>query len=243
VYHRISEFWRVGYHASPLEVSLEYQNGSGRFDDPEHELTVLYGGDSATTCILEVALPWKPHVDADYVQQAESPSDDMDIEEQRLALEQAERDREIAMRPPAMPVSLYENSKTFVQLLSPVILCDIDDVSVRTQLSKVSVVAAAMSACNVPQLDRSVITAQGPHLDITRAISGFLMRESFAGHRFAGIRTISRWKGEAFILFQGRYELGSPLVGPIRLNREDRDVVQAASMTGGSSLSAYAQRA
>ena len=231
MYYRLSDFWRVGYHASPLDVSLEHQDGSGRFDDPQHELTVLYGGDSATTCILEVALPWKPHVDADYIQQAEAPSDDMDNEEQRLALEQAERDREIAMQPPTMPASLYQKSKVFVQLTSPVVLCDLDDVSVRTQLSKVPAVAAAMLACNVPQLDRSVITAQGPHLDITRAISGFLMRQPFADHQFAGIRTISRWKGEVFVLFQGRYQLGPPLVGPIRLNREDSDVVQAATMT------------
>lgn len=217
---------------SPLDVSLEYQDGSGRFDDPEHKLTVLYGGDSATTCILEVALPWEPHVDADYVEQTEAPSEDMDIDEQRLALEQAERDREIAERPPAMPASLYDKSKVFAQLAKPVVLCDLDDVSVRTQLSKIATVSAAMNACNVPQLDRSVITAQGPHLEITRAIAGFLMREEFGGHRFAGIRTISRWKGEVFVLFQDRYELASPLVGPIRLHREDPDVIRASTMVG-----------
>jgi RES domain len=64
VYYRLSELWRVGHHTSPLDVSLEHQDGTGRFDDPKHEFTVLYGGDSAATCILEVALPWKPHVDA-----------------------------------------------------------------------------------------------------------------------------------------------------------------------------------
>lgn len=80
MYYRLSEFWRVGYHASPLDVSLEYQDGSGPFDDPERKLTVLYGGDSATTCILEVTLPWEPHVDASYVQQAEAPGEDMDAD-------------------------------------------------------------------------------------------------------------------------------------------------------------------
>lgn len=232
MYYRLSEFWRVGYHASPLDVSLEYQDGSGRFDDPERKLTVLYGGDSATTCILEVTLPWEPHVDASYVRQAEAPGDDMDADEQCLALEQAERDRVIAQRAPAMPASLYDKSKVFAQLAKPVVLCDLNDVSVRTQLSKVPAVSAAMVASNVPQLDRSVITAQGPHLEITRAISGFLMREEFGGHQFAGIRTISRWKGAVFVLFQDRYELASPLVGPIRLHREDPDVIQAATMTG-----------
>ena len=222
----------MGSHVSPLAVSLEHQDGSGRFDDPQHELTVLYGGDSATTCILEVALPWKPHVNADYVQQTEAPSDDMDAEEQRLVLEQSGRDREIANRPPAMPVSLYEKSKVFVQLARPVVLCDLDDVTARAQLSKVSSVAAAMAACGVPQLDRSVVTAQGPHLEITRAVSGFLMREAFQGHQFAGIRTISRWKGEMFVLFQDQYDLGPPLVGPIRLHRDDPDVVQVATMVG-----------
>jgi hypothetical protein len=232
VYYRLSEFWRVGYQASPLDVSLEYQDGSGRFDDPQRKLAVLYGGDSATTCILEVALPWKPHVDATYVEQSEAPDEEMDADEQRLALEQAERDREIARRPPAIPASLYDSAKVFVQLVSPIVLCDLDDVSVRTQLSKAPAVAAAMAASEVSQLDRSVITAQGPHLEITRAISGFLMRDAFGGHRFAGIRTISRWKGEVFVLFQGRYELGSPLVGPLPLHRDDPDVVQAATMAG-----------
>ena len=89
-----------------------------------------------------------------------------------------------------------------------------------------------MAECNAPQLDRSVITAQGPHLEITRAISGFLMREAFGGRQFAGIRTISRWKGEVFVFFQDRYRLASPLVGPIRSHPEDPDVVQAATMTG-----------
>ena len=98
MYYRLSEFWRVGYHASPLEVSLEHQDGSGRFDDPERELAVLYGGDSATTCILEVALPWNQHVDAAYVEQSEAPDEAMDIDEQRLTLEQTERDREIESR-------------------------------------------------------------------------------------------------------------------------------------------------
>lgn len=222
----------MGYHASPLDVTLEYQDGSGRFDDPKRDLTVLYGGDLATTCILEIALPWKAHVDATYVQQAEVPGEDMDADEQRLALEQAERDREVAVRSPAVPASLYDKSKVFVQLAKPVVLCDLDDMSVRTHLSKVPAVATVMAECDVPKLDRSVITAQGPHLEITRAISGHLVRAEFGGHQFAGIRTISRWKGEVFVLFQGQYQLGSPLVGPIRLHRDDPDVLVAAMMTG-----------
>jgi hypothetical protein len=189
VYHRLSEFWRVGYHASPLDVSLEYQDGSGRFDDPERKLTVLYGGDSATTCILEAALPWKPHVDATYVQRAEAPGEDMDADEQRLALEQAERDREIAERPPAMPASLYDKSKVFAQLAQPVILCDLDDVSVRTQLSKVAAVSAAMVACNVPQLDRSVITGSPA---FGRSLAG-RVRFSFSSR--IGMSLPHRWSG------------------------------------------------
>jgi len=39
-------------------------------------------------------------------------------------------------------------------------------------------------------------------------------------------------KGEIFVLFQRRYELGSPLVGPLRLHRGDPDAVQAATITG-----------
>ena len=221
----------MGFHESPLTVSLEFQNGSGRFDDPLHEFTVLYGGDSATTCILEVALPWEQHVNGSYVQRAEAPDCDLDPQELRAALQQAERDHEIALRPPALPETLYDHSKVFAQLKRPVVLCDLDDVRVRTQLMHVPSVAGAMARCAVPQLDRSVITAHGPLLEITRAIAGFLMRETFIGHRFAGIRTISRWKGEMFALFQGRYELGTPLVGPIRLYRGDLDVVRVAAQT------------
>ena len=51
--------------------------------------------------------------------------------------------------PPAMPASLYDSAKVFVQLVSPIVLCDLDDVSVRTQLSKAPAVAAAMAACEV----------------------------------------------------------------------------------------------
>jgi hypothetical protein len=236
VYFKLSEFWRVGYHESPLHVSLEYQTGSGRFDNPRHERTVLYGCDSATTCILEVALPWKPHVDGAYAQQAEAPSTDMEAGEQAVALEQAERDREIAMRPPKVPRDFYDSAKVYAQLATPVVLCDLDDVVVRSALAKVEPVASAMRAVGIAQLDRSVITAQGPHLEITRAISGYLMRNPLFGHDFAGIRTISRWSGEAYILFEGRYELGPPLVGPILLTPEDPDVVAVATMVGDGSI-------
>lgn len=231
MYYKLSEFWRVGYHESPLAVSLEYQDGSGRFDDPDREFTVLYGANSATTCILEVALPWEPHLNSTFVQRAEAPTEEMDPEEQCQALKQAQRDLEIAMRPPSLPQTLYDNSKVFVSLASSIVLCDLDDVAVRMQLARVPSIQSALASNNIPQLDRSVITAQGPHLDITRAISGFLLREPFAGHHFAGIRTISRWNGEVFVLFQDRYVLGNNLVGPIRLHRDDADVVQVATMT------------
>jgi hypothetical protein len=186
--------------------------------------------------ILQLHAFWRLHYRGGHMStrpmSSRSKRDDMDAEEQRLALEQSERDRQIANRAPAMPASLYEKAKVLAQLVTPVVLCDLDDVSIRTQLSRMAAVAAAMSASGVPQLDRSVITAQGPHLEITRAISGFLMRETFEGHQFSGIRTISRWKGEMFALFQGWYQIGPPLVGPIPLNRNDPDVIEAATMTG-----------
>lgn len=65
MFHRVNELWRVGYHADPLSVLFEYQ-GSGRFDDPQQEYTVLYGSDNVETCIIESALPWSLHVDASY---------------------------------------------------------------------------------------------------------------------------------------------------------------------------------
>jgi hypothetical protein len=35
-----------------------------------------------------------------------------------------------------------------------------------------------------------------------------------------------------YVLFENRYELGQPLVGPILLGRDDPDVVEVASMIG-----------
>ncbi len=68
---KLNELGRVGYHDDPLSVSTEYQGG-GRFDDPQHERTVLYGSDTVEACIIESALPWSLHPDGSYVQQAES---------------------------------------------------------------------------------------------------------------------------------------------------------------------------
>ncbi|MDH2909464.1 MAG: RES family NAD+ phosphorylase [Candidatus Eremiobacteraeota bacterium] len=225
MFFKLDEFWRVGYHVDPLSVSLEYQGG-GRFDDPNGEFTVLYGSDSAETCIIEKASPWKPHEDSPYTQQAEAPISDDDHDLQRAELEQAERDREIAMRSARIPVDLYESAKVLVELAQPVVLLDLDDVGVRTDLVRIPEIAQKMRLAGVSSLDRSVLL--GRHLDITRAISGFVMRNQVGRHQFDGLRMISRHQGDAYVLFEGRYRLGIRLVGPMTLHREDPDVVNAA---------------
>ena len=225
MFFKLDAFWRVGFYADPLSVSIEYQGG-GRFDDPEKELTVLYGADCAETCIIERANPWAPHTDASYAQRTEAPEAEADAELQNTELEQAEGDRDIAMRPHTMPADIYDAAKVYVALADPVILLDIDDIAVRRDLSQMPEIRSEMDSAAVPDLDRSVLL--GRHLRITRAISGFLMRNPFAGHSFAGIRTLSRHQGESYVLFAGRYKLGALMVGPITLTRDDPDVVDAA---------------
>ncbi len=231
-YFPLEKFWRVGYHADPLAVSLEYQIGEGRFDDPRREFGVLYGGDSALTCIFEVALPWAPHQDATYAEQAEAPESDADPELQSAEVEHAKHDREIAARPFQVPISLYEKAKVYALLSEPIVLCDLDDMPVRTNLSQVPEIADLMKRHDVPHLDRSVMIGQGASHEITQTISGHLMRNEFLGHRFDGIRALSRHHGECYVLFESRYRVRNQLVGPVRLHREDADVIEAARQLG-----------
>jgi len=225
VFVRVNELWRVGYHDDPLSVSLAYQ-GSGRFDDPQREHTVLYGSDSVETCIIEIALPWNLHPDASYVQRTESPERDADSELQQAELDDADRDRAIAMRPARMPADLYDKVKVYVALAEPIVVLDLDDIGVRRDLAQIPEIAERMREHRLPDLDRSVLT--GRHLDLTRTISGYVMRNRFAGHQFAGLRTLSRHAGASYVLFEGRYQLGTRMVGPINLTPEDPDVIKSA---------------
>jgi len=220
--------WRLGYYAEPLIASLEYQ-GKGRFDDPQRERTVLYGADAVSTCIYEIALPWKPHKDADYAHRTEAPESDVDHDLQQAELEQAERERTIAMRPFRMPATLYDYSKTLIGFGETLVVCDLDNITVRTGLSRIDPLSELMSELGVPHLDRSVLTGQGPFLKITQALSGYLMRNGFLGYEFPGLRALGRHAGYCFILFQDRYAMSPPLVPPIRLTPEDPEVIEAAA--------------
>ena len=222
---KVNDLWRVGYHADPLSVSLEYQ-GNGRFDDPFGECTVLYGSDSVDTCIMEIALPWVLHTDASYVQRTEAPESAADSELQQAELDDAERDREVAMTPPHMPADLYDKAKVYVELAESIVVLDLDDISVRRDLAQVPSIAEYMSANGLPDLDRSVLA--GRHLDLTRIVSGHLIRHPFAGHQFAGIQAQSRHSGMTLALFEGHYKLRTPMVGPIRLTPDDPDVLRIA---------------
>jgi len=225
VFHRVSELWRVGYHDDPLSVLLEYQ-GSGRFDDPQREFTVLYGSDSVETCIIEMALPWNLHPDASYVQRTESPERDADSELQQAELDDADRDRVIAMKPGRVPADLYDKAKVYVALTEPIVVLDLDDISVRRDLAQIPEIAARMREHELTDLDRSVLT--GRYLDLTQTISGYVMRNPFAGHHFAGLRTLSRHTGASYVLFEGRYQVGTRMVGPMNLTPEDPDVIKSA---------------
>jgi hypothetical protein len=179
VFLRVNELWRVGYHDDPLSVSIKYQGG-GRFDDPQRERTVLYGSDTIETCIIESTLPWRLHPDASYVQRTEAPERDADSELQQAELDDAERDRVLAMTPAQMPATLYDKAKVYAALAEPIVVLDLDDISVRRDLAKIPEIAEKMREYELPDLDRSVLT--GRHLDLTRLISGYLMRRPFGGH-------------------------------------------------------------
>lgn len=222
---KVNELWRVGYRDDPLSVSLAYQ-GSGRFDDPQREHTVLYGSDSVETCIIEIALPWNLHSDASFVQRSESPERDADSELQQAELDDADRDRIIAMKPPQTPADLYDKAKVYVALTEPIVVLDLDDISVRRDLARIPEIAARMGEHELPDLDRSVL--MGRYLNLTQTISGYVMRNPFAGHHFAGLRALSRHAGASYVLFEGRYQLGTRMVGPINLTPEDPDVIKSA---------------
>ena len=106
---------------------------------------------------------------------------------------------------------------------------ELDDAETRpicSDLAQVPSIAEYMSAHRLPDLDRSVLA--GRHLDLTRTISGHLMRYPFAGHQFAGIRAQSRHSGITFAHFEGHYKLRPLVVGPIRLTPDDPDVRRIA---------------
>ena len=168
---------------------------------------------------MEIALPWAPHADASYVRRTEAPDRDADYELQRAELDDAERDRQIAMTPPQMPADLYDKAKVYFELVESIVVPDLDDISVRSDLAQVPSIAEYMSAHRLPDLDRSVLA--GRHLDLTRTFSRHLMRYPFAGHPFAGIRAQSRHSGITFAHFEGHYKFRPPVVGPIRLTPDD----------------------
>jgi hypothetical protein len=230
-FHDLESIWRVGYYVDPLSVSLEYQTGVGRFDDPLRERVVFYGADCAITCIYETALPWKPHKDAGYAHAAEAPETDVDDELKRAELRDAERDREIAMRPFKMPAYLYDYAKVHAELRDPLTICDLDNISVSAELAMVGEIAALMDELEIPQLDRSVMTGHNGRIRITQAISGHLMRSSFMECRFPGFRALSRFAGAGYchVLFEACYEIGALLVPPTKLTPGDADVIEAAT--------------
>jgi len=50
---------------------------------------------------------------------------------QQAELDDANRDREIAMKPTQMPADLYDKAKVYVTLAEPIIVLGLDDISIR----------------------------------------------------------------------------------------------------------------
>jgi hypothetical protein len=230
----ITEFWRVGFHADPLHVTLEYQTGSGRFDDPYGTAVVLYGADSVRTCLLEVTLPWHKG-DDDYVSDIPSGSDPEDADDPELLAaiaQDAERDRVIASQRRRLPEILYDRAKVYARLAKPAQLADLN--SPGTRLALVDAIPAVKAKLRKLRLtpaefDKSVLLSQ--YVDITRAISGYLMRGELNGRKFDGMRCDSRLDGTIYILFDGRYTLQNHDT-PVRLHPHDADVLKLARELG-----------
>ena len=70
------------------------------------------------------ALPWSLHADGSYVQRTEAPERDADSELQQAELDDAERDRVIAMKPAQMPADLCDKAKVYAALAEPIVVLD-----------------------------------------------------------------------------------------------------------------------
>jgi hypothetical protein len=222
----VREFWRVGYYADPLHVTLEYQNGSGRFDDPERKKVVLYGAYSLRTCFFEIVMPWDP-ADDGYVNNIPyelDPQDSHDDELRKAIVEDAKRDQVIAARRRQLPQTLYDKAKVQARLENGAMSADLNSPGTRMQLaSAIPYVKTSLAELSLrpEQFDKSLLTSQ--HLDITRSLAGFLMRSEIDGIRHDGLICDSRHDGTNVVLFEGRYEIRD-YSAPNRLTREDPDV-------------------
>jgi hypothetical protein len=236
LYQTLRDFWRVGYHADPLHVTLEHQDGSGRFDDPERQRTVLYGAEDPRTCILEIARPWKPRPEAGDIIHAVPEPELASGENDAALLEEmsrhAERDREIAAEPLRMPIDLYEKKKVHVELERSLDLANLDDLQIVRALFAAPSVRTACDAQSITQIDRSVL--MGREMEITRAISGHMMRVPLFGTNFPGLACPSRHPGAgfAFTLFEGRYALRLPPITEVTLSPDDPDIQFVATELG-----------
>lgn len=108
----------------------------------------------------------------------------------------AERDREIAAEPLRMPRDLYEKKKVHVELERPLDVANLDDLQMARALFDVPTIAVLCRAKGIQQIDRGVFAGQA--LDVTRAISGHIMREPVFGTRFPGLAAPSRHPGAGF---------------------------------------------
>ena len=227
----IHEFWRVGYHVDPLHVTLEFQNGSGRFDDPQRQKVVLYGANTIRTCILKLALPWVQGND-EYAATTTHEPDPEDANDGDLAAAiaaDAVHDEAIAKRRRRLPQLLYEKAKVQAFLERPAQFVELNSPGIRMELhDAIPFVATRFVGLNLvrEQFDKSLLTSQ--HLDITRAISGFLMRKRFEGAQADGLACDSRHDGTNYVLFEGRYVIAR-YTDPIRLTSNDPDIIAVAT--------------
>lgn len=174
-------------------------------------------------------MPWLPGED-DYVNDIREDVDADDAGDEELAVQvrrDAQNDRTIAERRRQLPKTLYETAKVYARLDPAADLADLNLVGVRQELVRaIPDVQVAMARAKLLQLDKSVMLSQ--HLDITRAISGFLMRKEFEGRRHHGLCCDSRHNGVNYILFQDQFRVAEHSQ-PVRLSPDDDDVRAVAA--------------
>jgi hypothetical protein len=179
-----------------------------------------------------VALPWEAGED-DYVSDIREVHDPADVADEELVAairRDASNDRAIALRRRQLPQTLYDKAKVHAELEPLVHLVDLNLVGTRHSLAgEIPQVKVAMAAADLRQLDKSVMLSQ--HLDITRAITGYLMRNEFDGRWHDGLSCDSRHNGTNYVLFQERFRILAHS-DPVRLTPHDEDILQVATELG-----------
>lgn len=216
----LSEFWRVGRKAAPLDVDVRYQ-GAGRFDDPERLVPMLYGAPSLRTCLLEFLLPWSRSSQArTIVQSIPTPTTEEEADD-------AAHDRQIAEETWRIPPSLYERVAILVEVEPTTELLDLREVRVRNQFRNLELIMRELRSAGFSQLDRGALLS--PHRHLTQAVTGAILRGQLSSDTIGGLLAESRHAGDIVVIFSGEpYKPHLRVAERVQLTKHNVDVISVA---------------